>query len=240
MSVVLENVKQVRRGHIKQKFGGFKTKKSIVKDEISDSELVKLSVGGDRDAYQQLVIKYQSRAFAIAFDILKSKEDAEDVVQESFVKAYLSLKNFKGNSSFYTWLYRITYNMSIDYRRKLLRRGGIPKEYDEFRPEEGATAPAPLGRAPDGPEQAALRKEQRGMLERLLGELSEEHRVVVTLREIDGLSYDEISKVLGVRKGTVMSRLFYARQKLQEALGEEDALEIEREVESRESSRVSV
>lgn len=97
----------------------------------SDHELVRRTQKGDREAYRILVERYQSRLLTLAADILKNRTEAEDVVQESFVKAFLSLKKFKGESSFFTWLYRITFNMAIDTKRRGARRGGNHVEFKE-------------------------------------------------------------------------------------------------------------
>jgi RNA polymerase sigma-70 factor, ECF subfamily len=192
--------------------------------ELSDAQLVASATRGDTEAYRVLVERYQSRVFAIAFEIVKSREDAEDIAQESFVKAYFSLGSFKGDSSFFTWLYRIVHNMAFDVRRKLLRRGGATLEYDEVKVAQGEgtqiSSGVSMGKAIIGPQEAVLNRETATLLQKALAEISEEHRSVVVLREIDGLSYDEIAKVTGVSKGTVMSRLFYARKKLQQVLHE--------------------
>src|SRR5690606_6842283 len=97
-----------------------------------DRDLVKRSQGGDRDAYRQLVEKYQTRAYSIAYEIVRTREDAEDIVQEAFVKAFLSIQKFEGKSAFYTWLYRIVYNMCIDFKRKVKRRGEVASTSDEL------------------------------------------------------------------------------------------------------------
>jgi len=180
-----------------------------------DRELVARSIGGDRDAYRLLVEKYQSRALGIALEIVKSREDAEDIVQESFVKAYLSLGEFRNQSAFYTWLYRIVYNMAIDFKRKVSRRGGEALAYEEG--DEGGVLDH-HGERFVSPHEAVVQKEQRARMERVLAQLTPEHRAVVVLREVEGLSYDEIARVVGVSKGTVMSRLHYARKNMQEAL----------------------
>jgi RNA polymerase sigma-70 factor (ECF subfamily) len=196
-----------------------------------DTDLVHMTLKGDKEAYRALVERYQGRLFSTALDIVKTREDAEDVVQETFVKAFLSLGQFKGQSSFYTWLYRICFNMAIDIRRKAGRRGGTHLEYKEH---VGVNRAATEGGAPDGegsgtahhqqriegPHDALARKELGHKIREVLGELSEEHRAVIMLREVDGLDYDEIAKAIGVPKGTVMSRLFYARKALQKALEE--------------------
>jgi RNA polymerase sigma-70 factor (ECF subfamily) len=194
---------------------------------LRDDELVKMSLNGDREAYRTLVERYQSRLMAMAVDILKTREDAEDVVQETFVKAFLSLGQFKGESSFYTWLYRICFNMAVDIRRKVARRGGTHLEYKEQvsvnKSAEGSfgsdSSPGvDVSQRVEGPHDALARKELGRKIQEVLGELSEEHRAVITLREIDGLDYEEIAHAIGAPKGTVMSRLFYARKALQKAL----------------------
>jgi RNA polymerase sigma-70 factor (ECF subfamily) len=196
---------------------------------LRDDELVNMTRGGDREAYRTLVERYQGRLLAMALDILKTREDAEDVVQETFVKAFLSLGQFKGESSFYTWLYRICFNMAVDIRRKAARRGGTRREYKEQVSvnngaegswDQGASLGSDIGQRVEGPHDALARKELGRKIQEVLGELSEEHRAVITLREIDGLDYEEIAVAIGAPKGTVMSRLFYARRALQKALQE--------------------
>jgi len=191
-----------------------------------DRALIAKVRAGNTDAYRVLVEKYQKRAYLLALEIVRSPEDAEDLVQESFVKAYLSLRDFKQDSAFYTWLYRIVHNMAIDYRRKMARRGGAHVEFDERmvqgavpRNEEKASTSVLENRI-EGPQEALLRKEREARLRSALKEISEEHRIAITLREVDGLSYDEIAEVTGVAKGTVMSRLHYARKKIQAAFEE--------------------
>lgn len=196
-----------------------------------DNELVRMTLKGDKEAYRALVERYQGRLFSTALDIVKSREDAEDVVQETFVKAFLSLGQFKGESSFYTWLYRICFNMAIDIRRKASRRGGTHLEYKEQSGvnrsavesgarEQGGGGTSLHSQRVEGPHDALARKELGRKIQDVLGELSEEHRAVIMLREVDGLDYEEIAKAIGVPKGTVMSRLFYARKALQKALEE--------------------
>jgi RNA polymerase sigma-70 factor (ECF subfamily) len=196
-----------------------------------DNDLVRMTLAGDKEAYRALVERYQARLLSTALDIVKTREDAEDVVQETFVKAFLSLGQFKGQSSFYTWLYRICFNMAIDIRRKAGRRGGTHLEYKEHSGVNRAAVQDGAREAPggglanhpqnvEGPHDALARKELGRKIQEVLGELSEEHRAVITLREVDGLDYEEIAQAIGVPKGTVMSRLFYARKALQKALEE--------------------
>lgn len=196
-----------------------------------DNDLVRMTLQGDKEAYRALVERYQGRLFTTALDIVKTREDAEDVVQETFVKAFLSLGQFKGQSSFYTWLYRICFNMAIDIRRKAGRRGGTHLEFKEHlgvnrsaveggARESGGGGVGLLPQRVEGPHDALARKELGRKIQEVLATLSEEHRAVIMLREIDGLDYEEIAKAIGVPKGTVMSRLFYARKALQKALEE--------------------
>jgi len=197
---------------------------------LNDEALVSATLRGDRDAYRQLVERYQGRLLRVAFDIVQNTSDAEDIVQESFVKAFLSLDKFKNQSSFYTWLHRITFNMAVDLQRKNQRRGGQHFEYkEEFNVLNNIRGPnneskdgeeVPLSQGLEGPQEALLRKETGKKIEKVFSQLSDEHRAVITLREIDGLDYEEIAAALGVPRGTVMSRLFYARKALQDALRE--------------------
>lgn len=195
-------------------------RQGVMSGKISDAELVGKAAGGDKESYRVLVEKYQQRVFAIAFEVVKSREDAEDIAQEVFVKAFLSLPEFKGQSTFYTWLYRIAYNMAIDFRRRMARRGGAAVEYDEARTESVVEGAGANQNRFGSPQELMLRKEESQQIQKVLADISPEHRAVITLREIDGLSYDEIAEVVGVSKGTVMSRLHYARKRLQSALAE--------------------
>jgi RNA polymerase sigma-70 factor (ECF subfamily) len=194
---------------------------NIDQKSISDVELVSRVQAGDRAAFQLLVERYQSRAFTLAFQILKHQQDAEDVVQEAFVKAYLSIKSFQGNASFFTWFYRILVNMAIDFRRKVSRQNRDTSSFDiEARDVlEQKISTVHVVQA-ETPLDATLRREQADKINQVLGEISPDHRAVIVLREVEGLRYEQIADVLGVSKGTVMSRLHYARKKLQQMLGD--------------------
>jgi RNA polymerase sigma-70 factor (ECF subfamily) len=197
---------------------------------LSDGALVSATLRGDKRAYQVLVERYQGRLLRVAMDILKNSSDAEDVVQESFVKAFVSLDKFKNQASFYTWLHRITFNMAVDLQRKNQRRGGQHFEYKEDFSVSRSTgsddisatggAEVPFSQNIEGPQEALLRRETGKKIDQVFASLSDEHRAVITLREVDGLDYEEIAAALGVPRGTVMSRLFYARKALQQALRE--------------------
>ena len=173
---------------------------------------------GDKNAYQIIVETYQQRLFAVAFGILKNQDDAEEVTQEAFVKAYNAIHKFKGDSSIYTWLYRITHNMAIDVKRKLNRRG---YEKDIAEPGiEGAIAYDKIkGNEKPSPYKALQLKQEKNALQDALMSLSDDHRGALLLREVDGFSYDEIANTLEISRGTVMSRIFYARKKLLELVG---------------------
>lgn len=182
-----------------------------------DRELIRRTLSGKKEAFRTLVERYQDRAYRIAYDLLKSEEDARDIVQESFVKAFLSLDKFRQDSSFYTWFYRIVYNMAIDYKRKLVRRGGDPVEYQEEGLNISGLLTSYNQKPGEDPQKAAIDKQEIGYLGKALNELNDEQRATIRLREVDGLSYEEIATVTGVSKGTVMSRLHYARKNLEKA-----------------------
>ncbi len=182
-----------------------------------DTRLVEAIRSGDTGAYRELVERYQSRVFAMICGMVRDREEARDITQDTFVKAYRNLDRFRLDSSFYTWLYRIAMNASIDYlRRQKVRKHS---EYDdEFGKRDDGGAMDPLHQKMD-PRKDFERKRLRARIFEALDELSPEHRQIVVLREIEGLSYAEISDTMGIPEGTVMSRLFYARRKLQGILG---------------------
>lgn len=193
---------------------------SKIAEADSDVELVKRAQNKDREAYRQLVERYQSRAYSLAFSILKNKQDAEDVVQESFVKVYLSIGKFKGESSFYTWLYRIVRNMSIDVKRKLSREQVNQPDVESLNATDQVEANSANNSETFSPDYELLRKEKARRIAEVLNDISEEHRTVIILREVDGMDYQQIAQITGVSKGTIMSRLHYARKKLQQGLAD--------------------
>ena len=189
--------------------------------EEEDSQLVERAQDGDRDAFQKLVKRYQDKVYSICYGKLKDEQDSLDVSQDVFVKVFRYLENFNHESSFYTWLYRITVNTCIDYLRKQSRRAQV--DYDDtIKRDEDVEGndllmPSKLGVNPD---KAFDRKELREKMLEALESLSEKHRTILNLREVEGLSYKEMAEVLEISKGTVMSRLYHARQYFQEALEE--------------------
>jgi len=184
--------------------------------EPDDRVLVERCQAGQLDAYEALVGRYRQRVYSLAYGMLRNEQDAVDLSQETFVKAWQAIRGFKKNASFYTWLYRITTNLCIDFVRKRDRRPTVPYE-EAIDPDadvdvEIAPSNQPL------PTDEAQRKELREQIDAALQELSPEHRVVVQLREYEGLDYAEIAKAVGCQVGTVMSRLHYARKHLQKLL----------------------
>jgi RNA polymerase sigma-70 factor (ECF subfamily) len=171
---------------------------------------------GDRDAFRTLFERYHRRAYALALGVVRNPDDALDVVQDAFIKAHKYLDKFEGASSFYTWLYRIVMNLAIDHLRK--HRRVKPVELDEQKLEDGADdslIPRILG---GNPGRALMDKQIRARIDQALEELSENHRAVLVMRELEGLSYEEMAQAMDCSKGTIMSRLFHARRNMQKRL----------------------
>jgi RNA polymerase sigma-70 factor (ECF subfamily) len=187
--------------------------------EDSDRTLVARAQGGDREAFGRLLRRYEKRVFSVANSILRNPDDARDVAQEAFWKAHNALANFDGQAQFFTWMYRITVNLAIDYLRK---RRGQRVEFDDARANGEEDGADPTGLSPRrlgfDPHRALEDQELRGQLERSLAQLSPAHRAVLVLREVEGLSYQEMADVVGCSIGTIMSRLFHARKKMQTLL----------------------
>ena len=187
--------------------------------ETSDLNLVKRVRNGDKGAFRELVERYQRKVFSIAYGMVNNREDAMDLVQESFLKVHNNLGRFEGSSSFYTWLYRIVVNVCIDHIRKTGRR--IKVDYDDHILRDGNVEgddrirPSVLN---VDPVKAQGRKELLEKIRSALDELSPIHKEAIVLRELQGLSYEEMANVMGVSKGTVMSRLHHARKNLQALL----------------------
>ena len=186
----------------------------------ADGEIVQRAKEGDHEAFRVLVERYQGRAYRLALRVVRDEEQARDAVQDAFIKAYGSLDRFQGRSGFYTWLYRIVMNQCLDRKRR--DKSDRELEWDDVTAARAVQAPAAGGGAGEGagpaPDAAAERGELRQILAKAIAELPEDARRTIELREIDGLSYREIAEALGIPKGTVMSRLHYARRSLQESL----------------------
>ena len=192
--------------------GGFG--ESVAQDDIA---LVRRCQKGDALAFEQLVIKYRSKVFSMIYGMVQNEQDAWDLAQDGFIKAWRSIHRFKGQASFYTWLYRIVTNVAIDS----LRRKGF-KKTAEFDDQIAANEVEPGSKTvptPDPlPHHGLEREEIRQRIELAISKLSPEHRAVIVMKEIEELQYNEIAEALNCSIGTVMSRLFYARKKLQTLL----------------------
>jgi len=188
----------------------------------SDEEAVARAREGDHLAFRALVERYQGRAFRLALRVLRDEDRARDVVQEAFLKVYAGLRRFEGRSSFYTWLYRVTLNLCLDWRRREKR--GREVEWSDERmadlPSGEAGGTGEAGAGIDAPDAQLERAELRRRMAAAIDALPEAARETLLLREVEGLSYAEIASVLGIPKGTVMSRLHYARRRVQESLRE--------------------
>ncbi|MFH0981191.1 MAG: sigma-70 family RNA polymerase sigma factor [Planctomycetota bacterium] len=180
--------------------------------------LVRSARGGDEEAFGELVKMYHERVCGLAYGLVSNAEDAKEIAQQTWVKVWNKLRDFKGDAEFFTWVYRVASNASLDFLRHKtrLREDSL---VDGVEPQEAFSRERAPSENPR-PDREAERAEIRRVFEQALESLSSEHRLALTLREVEGLSYDEIAKVMKCRKGTVMSRIFYARRAMQEKLKE--------------------
>ena len=203
-----------------QKAAASNLKAERAQEAEEDRALVVRAQAGDVTAFRQLVERHQRRAFTIAFALVRDEHDANELVQDAFLRVFKSLGTFQGGSSFFTWLYRIITNLSIDLKRKPGRQAAA--DLDEARLDVDAEADMdlPFLSRIDGadPADVVRRREIAARLQSALDALPSYHRAVIVMREVEGLSYEEMAQAMGVSKGTIMSRLFHARQKLQRAL----------------------
>jgi RNA polymerase sigma-70 factor (ECF subfamily) len=197
------------------------TKEARIREAEEDRVFIAKAQAGDTAAFRRLVERHQRRAFAIALALVRDENDARELVQDAFLRVHKSLGSFQGGSSFFTWLYRIITNLSIDLIRK---PGRQTSELDAGRTDadDSAEADFPLLARVDGadPVDVVRRKEIAARVQLALDALPSYHRGVIVMREVEGLSYEEMAEAMGVSKGTIMSRLFHARQKLQRALAD--------------------
>jgi len=180
---------------------------------VDDAALVRSAKNGDLEAYDRLVRHYQERIYATIYHMTANHEDANDLAQESFIKAFQALKSFKGDSSFYTWLYRIAVNKTINFLKRRKNRIHLSLNDLDLNAEHDPDLVALI--SDKTPRREADLRELQEKLNAALLKLSEPHRLVVVLHDVQGLSHDEIAKVMDCSIGTVRSRLFYARQQLQ-------------------------
>lgn len=178
-----------------------------------ETVLVKRARQGDLAAYDELVRRYQERIYATVYHMTANHEDANDLAQEAFIKAYQALKSFKGGSSFYTWVYRIAVNKTINFLKQRKNRAHMSLDDLDFNAEHDPDLVALISEKT--PRREIGLAELHEKLNVALQKLSEHHRLVVTLHDVQGLSHEEIAEIMNCNIGTVRSRLFYARQQMQ-------------------------
>lgn len=181
-----------------------------------EMNLVRRAQRGDLAAYDELVQRYQERIYATIYHMTSNHEDANDLAQDSFIKAHQALKSFKGGSSFYTWLYRIAVNKTINFLKQRKNRTHMSLNDLDFNTENNPDLVALISE--NTPRRDAGLKELQEKLNTALLKLSEPHRLVVVLHDVQGQSHEEIAEIMDCNIGTVRSRLFYARQQLQSLL----------------------
>jgi RNA polymerase sigma-70 factor (ECF subfamily) len=175
-----------------------------------ETELISRCQKGDADALKEIFDQYHKKVYRIAYGVVRQREEALDIVQEVFIKLYRSIRNFKCQSKFYTYLYRMAMNTAIDHSRKMGRSHfSSLDEIEGFQPSDGVEK---------RPDSILLHKELEEKVKRVLEKLPNDQRMALIFREIEGLSYQEISETMGCSIGTVMSRLHYARKRIQELL----------------------
>ncbi len=191
-------------------------------ERARDVALVAAAKGGDAQAFHALVVAHQARVFSVAYGVLRDRDEAMDVVQDAFIKAYRKLPEFEGAAAFSTWLHRIAVNLCIDRKRSDARRKKTDLDDAAARNLDDDPLYAEADYAPrmsgHNPLRNAADKQLGAQIGQAMAQLSDDHRAVVLLREVEGMSYEEIAETLGVPKGTVMSRLFHARKNLQRCL----------------------
>jgi len=183
-----------------------------------EADLVRKARRGDLNAYDELVKRYQERIYATIYHMTSNHEDANDLAQESFIKAFQALNSFKGGSTFYTWLYRIAVNKTINFLKQRKKRQHMSLNDIDFNAEHDPDLVALI--SDKTPFRNAGLSELQKFLNEALLKLSEPHRMVVVLHDVQGQSHEEIAEIMGCNIGTVRSRLFYARQQLQGYLSE--------------------
>ena len=190
-----------------------KSKKKKISNKEIDLSLVRRAKKGDYGAFDLLVLKYQSRVIATAFKYVKEKQLAEDIAQEAFIKSYKSINSFREESSFYTWIYRITVNTAKNYLVSSKRRDEVVisdlSQDDSFYPEKLDV---------DSPQEILKASELRDLIFETLSSLGEETRTALSLREFDGLSYEQIAEIVKCPVGTVRSRIFRGREMIEEVV----------------------
>ena len=176
-----------------------------------EAAIVRKVLGGDANAFETLVLEYEKNVYNIALRMTGTSEDAADMTQEAFIKAYNSLQSFRGDSKFSVWLYRIVSNVCLDFLRSKNRRPTVSLSVED---DDGEDAQLDVADESQSPELLLDRKLTRDSVRRGLDSLPPDYRQILLLREIQGLSYDEIAQALSLEVGTVKSRIFRARKRL--------------------------
>lgn len=186
---------------------------------IDDRQLVRQAQEGHLGAFDELIRRYQERVYATVYHMTSNHEDANDLTQEAFVKAYKALSSFKGDSSFFTWVYRIAVNKTINFLKQRKNRHNSMSLNDlDFNAEHDPDLVALVSEKNPRRDMGLVELQEK--LNEAMQKLSETHRLVVTLHDIQGMSHEEIAQIMGCNTGTVRSRLFYARQQLQGSLAD--------------------
>ena len=180
-----------------------------------ERSIIEKVLAGDRNAFEDLVIANQTNVYNLALKMTKNEEDALDISQEAFFKAYRSLNSFRGECKFSVWLYRLTYNICIDFLRKKAKEKVVSLDYED---DTGEAIPLEIPDVRDLPEDSVVRSEVRKTIAESLSELSQKHREVLIMREVNAMNYEEIAETLLISVGTVKSRIARAREKLAEIL----------------------
>ena len=183
----------------------------------TEYKIIQRVLNGDTNAFEHLVLANQKNVYTLALKMTRNEDDALDLSQEAFVKAYQQLSAFRGDSKFSVWLYRLTYNLCIDFIRKRSKQTTVSLDYKD---DDNEVSSYEIPDLRNLPEDSAIRKEMRRTIEQSIDGLNTDHREVLIMREITGLSYDEIAETLMISVGTVKSRLARARMKVVESLKE--------------------
>lgn len=186
---------------------------------LDEAALVARACQGDVAAFEQLVAAYERKVYNLAYRLTGNPEDAADVAQEALLKVYTSLPEFRGDASFSTWLYRVVSNTCLDELRRRKRQRAVSLD-QPISLTDGEDLTRQWADESDGPEEALTRKEQQAMVQQAISLLDEDHRVIIIMRDIQGLSYEEVADALGLSLGTVKSRLNRARAALQKKFSE--------------------
>jgi RNA polymerase sigma-70 factor (ECF subfamily) len=175
-----------------------------------ETEMISRCQQGDQEALKEIFDKYHKKVYSIAYGVVRQREEALDVVQDVFIKLFRSIKNFKGRSNFYTYLYRMVMNTAIDHKRK------AGKQFMSSLDVEGSFEPS--DEPEKGPEKVLLQKELEERVKLAMDKLPAEQKAALIFRDVEGLSYQEMAEAMGCSIGTVMSRLHYGRKRMQESL----------------------